>query len=172
MKLTFPKIAPTTITYRNMKNFDRDSFRNELRSNLNKITPKSYGTFEKTFLDVLDNHAPEKEKSIRANHKQYVTKTMRTAIMKRSELATKFRTEPTDLNKKAFKKQKNFCNRLYKKERKKYCENLDLKKITDNKKFWKTVRNLFYQTKLKIHKKSASKRETKSYQTTQKLRIY
>ena len=74
--------------------------------------------FEKTFLDVLDDHAPEKKKSIRANHKPYVTKVMRTAIMKRSELATRFRAEPTDFNKKAFKKQRNFCNRLYEKERK------------------------------------------------------
>ena len=45
-------------------------------------------------------------------------KAMRTAIMKRSELITKLKAEPTDLNKKAFKKQKKFCNSLYKKERK------------------------------------------------------
>ena len=49
---------------------------------------------------------------------------------------------PTEENKQAFKKQKNFCNRLYKKERKKYYENLDLRKITDNKKFWNTVKPL------------------------------
>ena len=54
------------------------------------------------------------------NHK----KATRTAILKQSEIATKFRTEPTDLNKKSFKTQKDFCNRLYKKERKKYYENL------------------------------------------------
>ena len=67
---------------------------------------------------------------------------MRKAIMKRSELATKYRTRPTEEYKKAFKKQKNFCNRLYKKERKKYYENLDLRKITDNNKFWNTVKPL------------------------------
>ena len=73
---------------------------------------------------------------------------MRTAIMKRSELATKFRAEPTDFNKKAFKKQRNFFDRLYKKERKKYYENLDLKKVTDNREFWKTVKPfLSYKTK-------------------------
>ena len=67
---------------------------------------------------------------------------MRKAIMKRSELATKYRTRPTEENKKAFKKQRNFCNRLYKKERQKYYENLDLRKINDNKKFWSTVKPL------------------------------
>ena len=140
MKLTFPKVSATTITYRNMKKFDRNAFRNDLRLKLGEIPKQTYGMFEKTFLDVLDDHAPEKKKSIRANHKPYVTKVMRTAIMKRSELATKFRAEPTDFNKKAFKKQRNFCNRLYKKERKKYYENLDLKKVTDNREFWKTIK--------------------------------
>ena len=39
--------------------------------------------------------------------------------------------------------KKNFCSRLYKKERKKYYANLDIRNITDNKKFWKTVKPLF-----------------------------
>ena len=108
---------------------------------LDQITSKSYATFEKTFFD-LDKHAQEKKKSVRANHKPYVTKAMRTAIMKGSELATKFRAEPTDFNKKAFNKQNILCNRLYKRERKKYHENLDVTKITDTKKFWKTIKPL------------------------------
>ena len=62
--------------------------------------------------------------------------------MKRSKLATKFRAEPTDFNKKAFEKQKIFCNRLYKRERKKYYENLNITKITENREFWKTIKPL------------------------------
>ena len=38
------------------------------------------------------------------------------------------------------KKQKNFCSKLYKQEREKNNEILDLKNVTDNKEFWKTVR--------------------------------
>ena len=140
MKLTFPKSSPQIIKYRNMKNLNREDFRNELRSNLDKMQPKTYGTFENTFFKVLDKHAPEKTKFVRANHKPYVTKAMRVAIMKRSELATKFRKEPTETNKKAFRKQRNFCNRLYKRERKKYYEKLDLKNLTDSKRFWKTIK--------------------------------
>ena len=64
----------------------------------------------------------------------------------------KFRTELTDFNKKAFEKQKNFGNRLYKKEREKYYENLDLKKIINNKEFWKTVK-LFLSNKIKNSQK-------------------
>ena len=41
------------------------------------------------------------------------------------------------------KKQKNFCNRESKRARKNYCKNLDLRKITDNKKFYETMKPFF-----------------------------
>ena len=50
--------------------------------------------------------------------------------------------------KKLLKSKKNFCNRLYKKERKKYYDNINVKDVTDNRKFWKMVRPfLFNKTK-------------------------
>ena len=52
--------------------------------------------------------------------------------MKRSELESKYVKNKTS-------EQRNFCRKLYKKERKKYYERLDLNNVTDNKKFWKTV---------------------------------
>ena len=68
---------------------------------------------------------------------------MRKAIMKRSELVTKYRKNPTDENLKAWKKQKNYCSNLYKRERKNYYDSLDMKNLTDNRKFWATVKPLF-----------------------------
>ena len=82
-------------------------------------------------MSTLDKHAPVKSKLIRGNHKPYISKTMRKAIMRRSELASKLRKHPTEENKVAFRKQKNFCSRLYKKERKKYYDSLDTKSVTD-----------------------------------------
>ena len=38
-------------------------------------------------------------------------------------------------------KQRNYC--VIRKGKKEYCGGLDLKDITDNKKFWKTVKPLF-----------------------------
>ena len=43
----------------------------------------------------------------------------------------------------AYKKQHNYGSRLYKKERKKYYEKLNVKNVTDNKEFWKTVKPFF-----------------------------
>ena len=48
-----------------------------------------------------------------------MTKALRKAIMRRSELESKAR----------FKKQKKFCSKLYKKERKKFYSNLELNEI-------------------------------------------
>ena len=67
-------MAPSQIAIRNMKYFDRNAFRNDLKIKLGEMPTKSYGIFEKTFVDVLDTHPPEKKKSVRTNQKQYVTK--------------------------------------------------------------------------------------------------
>ena len=53
---------------------------------------------------------------------------------------------------KKYKKQKNYCSRLYKKEPKKFFSNLDSSKICDNKAFWKTIQP-FFSEKRKITNK-------------------
>ena len=54
-----------------------------------------------------------------------MTKALRKAIMKRSELESKYVKNKTNENLKAYKKQRNFCSKLYKKE----IINLDNKKM-------------------------------------------
>ena len=44
---------------------------------------------------------------------------------------------------KNYKKQRNFCSRLNKKEKNNYYSKLDTKQITENKAFWKTMKPLF-----------------------------
>ena len=60
-----------------------------------------------------------------------------------SFLEHKYYKHPSAENNKTYKKQKNFCSRLYKKERKKFYANIDIRNVTDNKKFWQTVKPLF-----------------------------
>ena len=143
MKTTFPKAQPKIIYYRDYKNFDLYNFRTDLREELRKVDEKDYFHFEYTFLKVLELHAPMKQKVLRANDKPYMTKALRKAIMRRSSLKSKYLKCKTDENFKAFKKHKNFTNRLAKKERAKYFANLDLNKYTDNIKFWNTVKPMF-----------------------------
>lgn len=65
------------------------------------------------------------------------------AIIISSKLQNKFFGDRTKSNKKAYSKQKNiFVNNLCKSKRK-YYSNVEVSKVADNKKFWKTVNNFF-----------------------------
>ena len=63
--------------------------------------------------------------------------------MRRSYLENKYLKKKTDQYLRAYKKQKNYCSRLYKKERKKFFNGLNPSFVTDNKLFWKTVKPFF-----------------------------
>ena len=143
LKTTFPKAKPKVIFYRDYSKFIDNDFRNDLRGKLQDLRTKDYESFENTFLEVLNIHAPHKKKVVRANQKPYVTKQFRKAIMRRSCLQNKFHKNRTEENRQAFKRQKNYCNRLYKRERRKFYSNLNLNDIVDNKIFWKITKPLF-----------------------------
>ena len=145
MKTTFVKAKSREITYRSYKKFDNVSFKKDLKNELNCHTDNinKYQLFEKAFLNVLERHAPIKKKIVRANEAPYMTKALRKAIASRSRLENKFHRMRTKESRELFKKQKNYCSRLYKKERNIFYNNLDPKCITDNKRFWNTMKPFF-----------------------------
>ena len=96
--------------------------------------------FDEHFLKVLSIHAPLKRKLLRANHAPYMSKTLPETIMRRSYLEKTYFKKRTDHSLKAYKKQKNYCSRLYKKERKNFFSSLNPSFGKDNKLSWKTVR--------------------------------
>ena len=57
--------------------------------------------------------------------------------MKRSALENKYYKNNNHKNQNLYKKQKNYCSRLYKKEKKKLYSNLNHGNITENNKFGK-----------------------------------
>ena len=89
---------------------------------------------------MLNDHAPLKMKTVRANDSPFMTKPLRKAIMTRTRLRIKLRT---DENWKAFKKQRNKCVKLLREAKNSYYGNLNLKLLTDNRKFWRTVKPMF-----------------------------
>ena len=89
---------------------------------------------------MLNKHAPLRKKILRAKHDPYITKTLRKAIMRRSQLETEYLKTKTQTDLKQYKKHKNFCSELNKMERRKSYESLDMKNVCDSKKFWKTMR--------------------------------
>ena len=65
---------------------------------------------------------------------------MRKAIMRRSYLKNVYFKKRTDKSLRAYKKQKNYFSRLYKKERKKFFNKLNPSFVNDNTLFWETIK--------------------------------
>ena len=142
-KTTFNKVKPKEIVYRNYKTFNKIAFETDLKKLALSRDCNNYNDFESIFLSVVEKKAPLKKKLLRANHAPYMTKTLRKAIMRRSELETKFHKAKSTENLINYKKQKNFVSRLYKREKKSFYQNLNLKDIACNKNFWKNMKPLF-----------------------------
>ena len=102
----------------------------------------NYSSFESTFDKVLDKHAPIKKKYVRANDKPFMTRALRKAVMLRTRLRNRYNKGQTVENWNKFHKHQN-CVKLFRREKRNYYNNLDISLVTDNKKFWKTVKPFF-----------------------------
>ena len=89
LKSSFIKLKAREMYYRDYKNFSTNSFGEGLTLSLDRRN-KGFDSFEDTFLKTLNRHAPIKKKFVRANDVPYMTKALRKAIMKRSELESKY----------------------------------------------------------------------------------
>ena len=78
-----------------------------------------YRHFVNIFIEILDKHAPMKQKYLTANQGRFMTKDLHKAIMKRSRLRDKFLRDRTDISREEYKKQRNLCISLLKKAKKK-----------------------------------------------------
>ena len=143
MKKYFKKKDPITITYRDLKSFDGLKFREDIRNQLEQIGELDIDDFKHVFSSTWDAHAPIKKKIVRANNAPFMNRTLSKAFMHRSQLKNKYHKLPSEANKTSYKKYRNFCVSLLKKEKKKYYNSLDLKDIENNKKFWQSVKPLF-----------------------------
>ena len=65
------------------------------------------------------------------------------AIIHRSRLKNSFNKYRTPKTWDTYKKQHNFCVNVLRKSKKEYFQNINVKDINDNKKFWKTIKPFF-----------------------------
>ena len=110
MKSTFPKPQPRVITYRDYSSYCQVDFAKDLQRNLGLIEEGEYLPFHNVFLNTLQSNFPEKKKTLRANHKPFVTREMRKGIMKRSRLQNNYWKCGTEECKLELRRQKNYCN--------------------------------------------------------------
>ena len=145
LKTTFRKRPPKICRYRCYKNYFRENFQLDLTTRLSGIDlyEISNDDYVALLMEVLNYHAPLKTKYLRANQQPFMNKELSKAHMKRSRLRNRYRKNKSEMNKRAYKKQRNYCVSIYKKVKKSYFENLQPSSICDNKRFWKTVKPLF-----------------------------
>ena len=72
-----------------------------------------------------------------------MTKSLRKAIILRSQLKKKFNISKSEQNSKKYKQQRNYCVKLLRKTKMEYLQNTDVNKVSDNKMFWKTAKPRF-----------------------------
>ena len=142
-KTSFKKQKPKIVTYRDYKCFDNEKFRESLITYLSTGKNISYDAFENLVLQALDKMAPIKQKHIRGNQSPFMNKDIHKAIMTRTRLRNRFLKEPTQMNRIAYKKQRNYCVSLMRQNKKQYYGSLNVNHITDNKNFWRVIKPNF-----------------------------
>ena len=142
-KTAVPKCKPKILKYRAFNNFNIESFQSELQNKISQKKLVDYKTFEQIMTDVLNKHAPVKMKTVRGNNKPFMSKILRKAIMKRSMLKNKYIKTKTSESLKEYHTQKNYTNRLAKKEKSNFISNLNLASIKGSREFWNIISPLF-----------------------------
>ena len=127
LKTCFLKTKPIELEYLNYKNVNSVLFNEDVKY----IFYIQLNLFDEIFLEALDKQATRKTKILSANYLSYVSKAMRKRIMKRSYLEKLYFRNSAENSLKAYKRLKNYCSRLYKKEK-------------ENKTFWKTIKPFFF----------------------------
>ena len=141
----YHKMTITVLKVHFEKNFNESIFRNNLLNNLKDFTKEkmSYDDFKEIFMRVFNLYAPMKKKTVRGNNAPFMNKSLSKAFMHRSKLKNKYNKNPTESNNLLYKKQRNLCVNLLKKEKRNYYNHLDLKILDDNKKFWQGKKPYF-----------------------------
>ena len=89
---------------------------------------------------------------MRFNNNPFMPKALRNAIMYRSKLKSIYHDNRTEDNWANYKKQRNsYVNFLYK-TKTEYFQKLNVKDLSDNRKFWKTIKPFFSSRGLNSNK--------------------
>ena len=81
-----------------------------------------------------------------------MSKALRKAIMHKSKLKNIYNKKRADVNWANYQKQRNFCVTLLRRTKKEYFQNLNVKDLSDNKKFWKIIKPYFSNKGLNSNK--------------------
>ena len=144
-KVHVPIHAPRKIKYRSLKKFNDDEFQKDI----SLIPFHAFECFEdnddtvwaknKALLEIINTHAPLKQKTLKKNNVPYMNSRLRKLIHRRNQLKNKFWKNKTRQNWEAYRFIRNKTNNVAKESQKIYLGQkcLDAKQSND---FWKTFK--------------------------------
>ena len=103
----------------------------------------NFSEFYKRIETVLSENAPIKKKCIRANDGRFMIKALRKAIYTRNSLRNRYNEKRAQEHWNAIKRQRSKCVKVLRHAKMDYYKTLDVTCLTDNRKFWKTIKPLF-----------------------------
>ncbi len=110
------RLKPKKITYRSMKNYDKNLFKIYFKRELSNTSfvsaNQGYDNVVGILKSLLDIHAPTKTKMARGNQGNFVNKNLNKAFMRRSLLKNKYLKNKSPRNRELYKKQRNHCTYL------------------------------------------------------------
>ena len=139
LRLIFAKGKPKKMFYQCYRNFDNKKFEEELQKQLPSVS--DFESFQFAYKVIFNQFAPLK--LTQNNNQPFKTKTLRKTIMKRFKLRNKFNEERNIKNWSEYKRQRNLCSKLLKQSKKRHFNSFNGNDVTDNKKFWKTIKPFF-----------------------------
>ena len=145
LKGGFNKRGPRIITYRDYSAYCAVAFRTDLMDHIRSDSSDGggYDAFGNMVTDVLLQHAPIKKKYLCANDGHFMTRELRKEMMHRTRFLNKYNKDKTNENFEAYKRQRNNGVKMLRKAKFNFYKDLDLNNLTDNRKFWKTVKPVF-----------------------------
>ena len=138
MKLFYKKQKPTINTYRSYKIFSNEVFIFDVQKRISQAASENsdfeFDLFKAVLNEAIQKYASIKQRYVRANQAPFINETIDKEIMKRSRLRNKFLKTKSDIDRKAYNKQRDLCVSLIRREKKNFFDNISIRDITDNKK--------------------------------------
>ena len=156
VKVFYKKQKTNIATYRNYKRFFNEAFMFDVKNSIIQMTPYDndldFDQFKTALDEAIKRHAPIQKRYVRENEVPFINQKINKEITKICRLRNKFLNAKSDIDRKAYNKQRNLCVSLIRSEKKNFFSNINTGDITDSKTFWKTVK-LFFIDKIKTKSK-------------------
>ena len=145
LKARFQKIPPKKLVYRDKKNFNEESYLNDLKQlDFDSIcsSDNAYSSLSNKVSEIINKHAPLKTKILRGNNAPFMTKELRKAIMNRSRYTNKYNKWRSRENFLKLEESRNIVKKLTFSAKKDFFKSASKDGIMTNKKFWKIMKPL------------------------------